>query len=57
MVLATFWKNDNSSCFDIPIVSTESQGLYSIPCVLTMLAERQGVSIALTQFCPCSNLL
>ena len=29
VVLATFWKNDNSSCFDIPIVSTESQGLYS----------------------------
>ena len=29
MVLATFWKNDNSSCFDIPIVSTESQVLYS----------------------------
>ena len=29
VVLATFWKNDNSSCFDIPIVSTESQVLYS----------------------------
>ena len=30
MVLATFCKNDNSSCFfDIPIVSTESQVLYS----------------------------
>ena len=27
--LATFWKNDNSSCFYIPIVSTESQVLYS----------------------------
>ena len=29
VVLATFWKNDNSSCFDIPIVSTQSQVLYS----------------------------
>ena len=29
MVLAIFWKNDNSSCFDIPIVSAESQVLYS----------------------------
>ena len=29
VVLATFWKNDNSSCFDISIVSTESQVLYS----------------------------
>ena len=28
VVFATFWKNDNSSCFDIPIVSTESQVLY-----------------------------
>ena len=28
MVLATFWKNDNS-VFDKPIVSTESQVLYS----------------------------
>ena len=26
------------------------------PCVFTMLAERRGVPIALTQFCPCSNL-
>ena len=29
VVLATFWKNENSSCFDIPIVSTESEVLYS----------------------------
>ena len=27
------------------------------PCVFTMLADRQGVPIALTQFCPSSNLL
>ena len=28
-VLATFWKNGNSNCFDIPVVSTESQDVYS----------------------------
>ena len=27
------------------------------PCVFTILADRQGVQIALTQYCPCSNLL
>ena len=27
------------------------------PCVSTMFADRQGVPIALTQFCPYSNLL
>ena len=29
VALATFWKKDNSNCFDIPIFSTESQVLYS----------------------------
>ena len=31
--------------------------LESLPCVFKMLADRQGVPIALTKFCSCSNLL